>query len=204
MEKTFLANLEWRFATKKFDPAKKVSEADLKKILRAVRFAPSSMGLQPFRVLVVRDTELRKELRTVSNNQPQVADCSVLLVFCTDTDIKKRVNDYVDFLAKAETGLDVGAMRTRLNGFAGRLETKNAETWAARQAYIAIGFAMAACAELGIDSCPMEGFDAVGVDGKLKLSPNLKPAVFLAVGYREAGPAWPKFRFPDADIFSER
>lgn len=203
MNNTFLSNLEWRFATKKFDPNKKVSEEDKTKILNALRLAPTSFGLQPFKVFIVGNPEVREKIKAAAYGQAQVTDASFLLVFAARADAFKRAEEYVDMASggNAEAKEKMGMITSSMKG----LDGKPAESvaWSAKQTYIALGFALAACAELGIDSCPMEGFNPAEVDKILNFPENLKTQAFLAVGYRAEGPAHPKVRFPESDIFQK-
>ncbi|PIR55140.1 NAD(P)H-dependent oxidoreductase [Candidatus Peregrinibacteria bacterium CG10_big_fil_rev_8_21_14_0_10_36_19] len=194
----FLDKLDWRFATKHFDSAKKVSEEDMHKILESIHMAPSSFGLQPYHIYVVSDAAKKSELRAAGFNQPQFEDASHILVFCANSNVKGRVNQMIETMGGVSE--EFAAM---LHGFSEGLNGENAKGWAARQAYIALGFALAACAELGIDSCPMEGFSNGDFDTILGLDSNLSSMAVLAVGYRKDGPAHPKFRFSNEDLFTE-
>lgn len=204
MTDTFLNNLNWRFATKKFDAKKKVNDKNLEQILNAIRLTPSSYGLQPYHILVITDQKLKDKIKKYSFLQSQVSDCSHLLIFCARTDIKKRINDYIDLVSNGEK-----LKKIKLQGFklmtmaqVGKLKNQEALAWSAKQAYLALGFALAACAELKIDSCPMEGFLPKQIDKLLKLPPHLKSAALLAIGYRSQKPLNPKFRYPKNDLFS--
>jgi nitroreductase len=189
---SFLNNLEWRRAVKHFGD----KPVDTAPIIKAITNAPSSFGLQPYKVIAVRDSELKKQLRAVAYDQPQVTECDTLFVFCARTDISERAEEYL----KA-TGAEM--IRDMLTGFISYLPDKAA--WAARQAYIALGFGLAACAELKIPSCPMEGFTASEVHRILGLSNNLVPSVMLAVGSSaENDGTWPRFRFEQSDLIEER
>src|SRR3989344_5704655 len=199
MTNTFLSRLDWRFATKKFDATKKLTSEQLNEIIRAVRFAPTSFGVQPFHVVVVTDTALRKELRAISYDQSQVTDASHLLVFCARTDLAARVDGYVEEMtggnveAKASTKSYADMMH-------GALDSRTEEVafaWASKQTYIAFGFGLAAAAELGIDACPMEGFDTVAVDKVLGLPAHIRSIAYVAVGMRAVEPTYPKFRFSE-------
>ncbi len=203
---TFLDSLNWRFATKKFDTNKKVSAEDLQKIKDSIRLAPTSYGLQPFRVMIVENQDLKNKLKEASFNQSQVSDCSHLFVFVARTDIQKRIGEYCD-LIKDGTGLfdrlkfEAGARA--FFGLTGITEEKKLRI-ASNQAYIALGFAMAACAELRIDSAPMEGFSSDNYKDILGLAKDEYAAVILGVGYRAADPAFPKTRFGEDDLFQIR
>lgn len=203
MNNTFLSNLEWRFSTKKFDATKKVSEEDKGKILNALRLAPTSFGLQPFKVFVIENPETREKIKIAAHGQPQVTDASFLLVFAAKADVVKRAEEYVELASggNAELKEKMAGIVSSMKALEGTPD--KAVAWSAKQSYIALGFALATCAELGIDSCPMEGFNPAEVDKILNLPENLKSQAFLAVGYRAEGPAHPKFRFPESDIFEK-
>ncbi len=201
---SFLSNLNWRFATKSFDPNKTVSDEKLEQIKEAIRMAPSSFGLQAFHVEIITDAEVKKTLREHSWNQPQVTDCSHLLVFSARTDLPERIEQLLELMSggDAEKKEALHSYANMMRGFA---EGKNNDwvgNWGAKQAYIALGFAMAACAEIQIDSCPMEGLDAQQYDEILKHPEHLKTVVILPIGYRAAEPDRPKVRFPESDLFS--
>jgi nitroreductase len=204
MEKSFIKNLNWRFATKIFDPEKKVSDGDLEKILEAIRYSPSSFGLQPFHVHVITDSELRMNMKTYAWNQSQVTDASHFLVFSSRTDVMERVEQLMELLTSGnpEIRSKMKAYESMMIGFAENRDPKWIKGWGERQAYIALGFAMAACAELEIDSCPMEGFDAEAFDKLLHPPEHMKSVVALAIGYRKEGPAQSKTRFPSSDLFT--
>lgn len=200
---TFLQNLEWRYATKKFD-GRKVPDETVEKILEAIRMAPTSFGIQPFHVTIVTDDTLKAALRPHAMNQEQITSCSHLLVFSVNTDMDKRIDDYVALSAVAhnkEVGEKEKGFATMVKNFA----AQGGEEWAARQTYIALGFALAATAELNIDSCPMEGFDPSGFKGTLHLSEHQNPKVLLTIGYRtpDATPS-PKVRFGKDDLFDTK
>jgi nitroreductase len=203
---SFLENLNWRFATKKFDPEKSVSEEDLNKILEAVRMAPSAYGLQPYHIFVIKDQALREKLKSESFHQSQVTDAQALLVFCTRTDISQMIDEYIElasggkFLAKTKLLPYKVIMQTALRGTKGEAVL----TWATKSTGLALGFALAACAELKIDSCPMEGFSVAGVSKVLALPAHLVPVAYLAVGYRLEEPTRPKVRFSKDQLFSRK
>jgi nitroreductase/dihydropteridine reductase len=204
---TFLSRLEWRHATKAFAPAKPVSDAQLEKILQAIRMAPTSYGLQPFHIEVIKDQSLKEKLAPHAYNQRQITTCTALLVFVAATNIEKRIDQY--FTAMTGGNADArGAMKDYEGMMRGTFKGKTEDemkNWTAKQAYIALGFGLAACAELEIDSCPMEGFNPVEFDQALGLSKGHYSSVVLTVGYRDpAVPAMPKFRFPDADLFRRK
>lgn len=181
-------SLNWRSAIKKFDPSKKVSEADLEKLIEAANLAPTSGGVQPFKLIVVENDEVRSQLRAASFGQPQITDSSYLFVFASQTKIEQQVvDDYVNRMAEVR-GIPVEAL-SQLNqalsaGIVHRDEASK-PGWAARQAYISLGTTISTAAEMRIDTCPMEGFDPQQYSDILGLeSQGLSAVVILAVGYR--------------------
>ncbi len=190
-DNTFLNNLEWRRAVKHFGS----EPIDTTPIVKAIVNTPSSFGLQPYKVIAVRSSELKSQLKGVSYGQTQVMECDTLFVFCARTDLSERAEEYLK-----STGAEM--IRDMLTGFISYLPDKTA--WAARQAYIALGFALAACAELKIPSCPMEGFTGKEVARILELPDTLQPVVMLAVGSATENDgsdvAMPRFRFPQSDL----
>ena len=205
----FLDNLNWRYATKKFS-GDVVSPGDLLSILNAIRMAPSSAGTQPYHIVVVENPELKNQLIT-STKQLDKMVCSHLLVFCSRTDFPQRGLDEVKVAAAAE-----GKSIEELSGLAASLDRiatskspADLEQWAARQAYIALGFALAACAELHIDSCAMEGFNPAEFHSILGLPDFIKPVVIMPIGHRDPNDQTqpslrPKVRFPKEDLFETR
>jgi len=183
-----LEHRTWRYATKKFDADKKVSEKDLQTLLEATRLSASSYGLQPYHVLVISDPKVKEQLKPASWGQSQITDASHIIVFANATDFgEELVDDYLTNVSETR-----GIPTEGLKGYADFMKSKlmdlPAETksnWTTRQVYIAFGNLMQAAAELKIDTCPIEGFesdkynDILGLNGK-----NLNAAVVLAVGYR--------------------
>lgn len=181
-------NLEWRYATKKFS-TQKISGADLNKILEATNLSASSTGLQPYRVFVVENPELRTKLAEGSFNA-QIAASSHLLVFAAFEQVTlAHIENYMAHIA-AERGMPVEALAEFKDKLVGGLLSRSDEEnfqWASRQAYIALGTALIAAAELKIDSTPMEGFDASKFDTLLGLKEQgLRSVVALSLGYRDA------------------
>ncbi|HEY0298440.1 MAG TPA: NAD(P)H-dependent oxidoreductase, partial [Arachidicoccus sp.] len=185
--------LKWRYATKKMNGAK-VDEAIIDQILEATRLSPSSSGLQPYKILVITNDELKKQIQPIANNQSQVVDCSHLLVFAAwDNYTEQRINDRYAQIT-SERGLPADAMDAYKNRLISAYTTREANLnfeHAARQVYIALGIASVAAGELHIDTTPMEGFDNAALDKFLDLeSKGLKSVVLLTVGYRDAENDW--------------
>lgn len=186
---SFLENLEWRRAVKHFGEG----EVDTSKVIKAMVNAPSSFGVQPYKVLAVSNKDLRAQLRAVCYNQAQITECHTLFVLCARKNVKERAEQYIQ-----ETGAET--VRDMLMGFISYMP--DPVEWAKRQAYIALGFGLAACAEQRIASCPMEGFNGAEVSRILGLDDTLVPCVLLAVGTstEKEGTVYPRFRFSEMDL----
>jgi nitroreductase len=186
-----LENLSWRYAVKKFDATKRIPDATWSTLESAVRLAPSSYGFQPWRFYVVTNPQIRQQLRAVSWNQAQITDASHLLVFCQKTTLTNTdVEHYLNVIAAQR-----GATRESLKGFQDmltgsianpeRLPGGSVLTYTRSQTYIALGLFLTSAAMLGIDACPMEGFDPAGYDKVLNMSKDgYMPVVLAAAGYR--------------------
>ena len=207
MDKTIEA-LGWRYATKKYDPAKKLSEGQLNDLLEAVRLAPSSYGLQSFRILVIEDAETRKKLREAAYGQPQFTDASNILVFAVRSDLgEKDVEEYISEVAKVR-GMPLDQLKGYSDMIKGAVTGRDGEArtnWAARQAYIALGVLLTAAAVNSIDATPMEGFDPAAFDKILGLEDKgLKSVVTAALGFRDESDDYlkmKKVRLPKEKLF---
>ncbi len=191
---SLLENLNWRYATKKYDPSKKVAQEDLDKIIEAARMAPTSSGLQQFRVIVISDQELKKKIVPIAWGQEIVADCSHLLVFAAwDRYTEERIDRIYDYTTDQR-----GLPRGRFGSYTDRLKasylpqtTEENFVHTARQAYIGFGMAIAQAAELKVDSTPMEGFSPDELDELLGLKEKgLRSVTMLTLGYRDAEGDW--------------
>lgn len=198
---SFLSQLNWRYAAKKFDSTKKVSSEDLDKILAAIQFAPTSFGMQPFHCIVVTNQETKEAIEAAAYHQSQLSSSSHLIVMCARNDLATVKDEYFEAMSTGDIKI-----RESLSGFeqmvAGFIPNASPE-WSKKQTYIALGFALAACAELEIDSCPMEWFDALSIGKILGLPGNMDVAVLLPIGYR-ADDEHPrsKFRLPKEKLFT--
>ena len=199
--------LEWRYASKKMN-GQQVPEEKLERILEAIRLAPSSMGLQPYTVLVITDPEVKKQILPIAHNQQQIVDSSHLLVFAAwDRITPEHVEDYVN-LTSSTRNIQVESLeefKKILLNISQRPQQENYE-WAARQSYIAFATAIAAAAEERVDATPMEGFNNVALDELLGLkSKGLKSITLLPLGYRDAENDWlvkfPKVRRQKENLF---
>lgn len=205
-----LEALNWRYATKKMN-GESVPQEKVDKILDAAQLAPTSSGLQPFKIIVITNHELKTKIRPIAFNQSQVVDGSHLLVFAAwDNYTPKRIEDVFAHIA-AERGIPASTFDdycNRLKGmYLGRSAERNFEH-AARQTYIAFGLAIAAAAELQVDATPMEGFDNAALDALLELpKQGLKSVTLLPLGYRDTENDWlvnqKKVRMPKSVFLSQ-
>ncbi len=186
--------LNWRYATKKFDPTRSVPAEKVERIVEAVRLTASSSGLQPYQLLVVTNPALREAIKPHAWNQAQITDCSHLLVFAAwDNYTAERINTMFDFV-NAERGFSNEGWEAYRQKLLNAYPQRDAETnyqHAARQAYIGLGTALIAAAEEEVDSTPMEGFDPAKVDEILNLRERgLRSVILLPLGYRASEGDW--------------
>ena len=205
---SLLGALGWRYAVKKFDSAKKISATDWETLENAVVLSPSSYGLQPWKFLVIQNPELRSKLKPASWNQSQVVDASHFVVFLVrNTMDEKYVARFIDDTAKTR-GIPAESMKVYRDMILSDLvkgpRSKQIREWAARQTYIALGNMMTCAAVMGIDACPMEGFQPEKYDELLELrAGDYSSLVCLALGYRSADDKYAsmkKVRFSKADV----
>ncbi|MFH6934722.1 NAD(P)H-dependent oxidoreductase [Flavobacterium sp. YO12] len=185
---TLLDNLNWRYATKKFDATKKISAADLNTLKEAVRLAASSYGLQPFKVVLVENPEIREKLKAAAWGQTQITDASNLFVFANDLNAgPESVAAYIKNISETR-GLPteaLGGFADMMNGVISNLSQEAKNIWTSKQTYIALGTLLAAAAELKIDATPMEGFNPAQFNEILGFDElGLNAAVIATVGYR--------------------
>ncbi|CAM3456608.1 NAD(P)H-dependent oxidoreductase [Flavobacterium chungbukense] len=185
---TILENLNWRYATKKFDATKKISDADLNTLKEAVRLAASSYGLQPFKVVVVENPEIREQLKAAAYGQTQITDASQLFIFANDLNAgPESVSAYIKNISETR-GLPteaLGGFADMMNNVISNLSQENKNIWTAKQTYIALGTLLAAAAELKIDATPMEGFNPAQFNEILGFDKlGLNASVIATVGYR--------------------
>ncbi|MBA4067584.1 MAG: NAD(P)H-dependent oxidoreductase [Isosphaera sp.] len=202
-----LAQLRWRYATKKFDPARTIAPEVWAKLEEAAVLAPSSFGLQPWAFVVVTDPVVRQKLHPVSWNQSQILDASHLVVFAaknppTPADVDRHITRTAAVRGVAPDTLD--GYRKMMLGSVTRPSPADAHAWAARQCYLALGFFLSACALAGVDACPMEGFQPEKYDEVLGLREKGLGAVVIATaGYRrpdDPAAALAKVRHPTTEV----
>tara|TARA_R110002020_G_scaffold410838_1_gene620533 strand:- start:47 stop:685 length:639 start_codon:yes stop_codon:yes gene_type:complete len=189
-----LEKLNWRYATKKMDPAKPVPADKVERILEAARLAPTSSGLQPFQVIAVSNPELRAQLRAAAFDQAQLTDGSHVLVFAAWDNYTEARLDNVLALTVAErdgSSESLDAYYTRLKGMYLPREAEANFEHAARQAYIGFGMSVAQAAFEEVDATPMEGFEPARFDEILGLrAKGLRSVCMLVLGYRAAEGDW--------------
>ncbi len=185
----FSEALYWRYATKKFN-GHAVPQEKVDKILEAIRLAPTSYGLQPFKVVVVSNPELKGKIHEKACPQPQIVDGSHVLVFAAQASVNAgHIDAYMELIAKTRD-VDPQSLRGFSESIKGNLLSKSDEQftdWSARQTYITLGFGLVAAAMEEVDACPMEGFDKDTMDELLGLKEqNLKSIALMTLGYRDA------------------
>ena len=203
--------LKWRYATKIFDPSKKIPDAQWKALEDALILSPSSYGLQPWRFTLVSDRPTLEALKAASWNQSQVTDCSHYIVFTARTDI--TIGDIEHFVERTVEVRKVSkeSLNTYRDMMVGDLvkgpRHENIQTWTSFQTYIALGNFMTSAAFLGIDTCPMEGLNPVRYDEILRLKgTGYATLCACAVGYRASADKYatlPKVRYPKTELFQK-
>ncbi|MDH4472966.1 MAG: NAD(P)H-dependent oxidoreductase [Fluviicola sp.] len=204
---TIIQQLRWRYATQRYDVTKKINETDLEVLKESIRLAPSSYGLQPYKVIVVESAELREQLFHQSYGQAQVTDASHYFVFAVQNTLETpHIDAYIDLVATMRD-LDVN----QLNGFAKMMKSTTAQLspaqqfdWNSKQAYIGLGNLLTTAALLHIDATPMEGFNSKAYNELLQLNHH-SAVLAVALGYRSSEDAY-QFRAKvrkEADVFFE-
>ena len=191
--RTLLELLNWRYATKKMDPAKTVPQEKVDAIIEAIRMAPTSSGTQPFELILVTNPDVLAKIKAAAGDQSPITDGSHLLVFVAwDNYTDERIDEVTSLNIEARGEIPL------IHDYYGNLKSnyvpRDAEinyAHAARQAYIALGVGLVAAAEQEVDSTPMEGFDPASVDKILGLKERgLRSVVLLPLGYRDPTGDW--------------
>jgi len=208
---SLIQKLQWRYATKKMNPAQAVPADKVERILEAVRLSASSSGLQPYEVIVVTNTQVREQIKPIAWNQAQITDGSHLLVFAAwDNYTAERINAMFD-LTNDQRGIKNEGWENYRNMLLSTYPQRDAEVnfqHAAKQAYIGLGTALIAAAYEEVDATPMEGFDPNALDEILKLRERgLRSVAILPLGYRQEEGDWlvnlKKVRRPREAFISE-
>ncbi|MBP9600237.1 MAG: NAD(P)H-dependent oxidoreductase [Lutibacter sp.] len=188
-----LDKLNWRYAAKAMN-GEKVSEEKIANIIEAARLAPTSSGLQPFEIIVVKNQAIKEAIRPFAWNQSVITDCSHLLVFTAwDTYTEERINKMFDLTNEVRGFKNEGweAYRQKLLSFYPQRDAEENFNHAARQAYIAFSTAIIAAAYEGVDTTPIEGFEPTDVDRILGLrEKGLRSCILLPIGYRDTESDW--------------
>ena len=188
-----------RYATKKFD-GRTIPDTKINELLELVRFAPSALNLQPWKIKVVTDQNIKEQLKPAAFDQEQVTTCSHLLVFCADPDYDNLIRRLGVLLKKSGVSQE---MQERVIGmaiqFTKPMSPEQKLAWSQAQTYLALGNALNGAKSLGFDSCPMGGFDPKEFSRILKVPPPLVPTMLCPVGYAADKPMQ-KLRFPKEDI----
>ncbi|WP_433832831.1 NAD(P)H-dependent oxidoreductase [Flavobacterium anhuiense] len=184
----FLDNQNWRYATKQFDASKKIADADLNTLKEAVRLSASSYGLQPYKVIIVENPELREQLKGAAWGQTQITDASHLFIFANDLNLDAgSVDKYISNISEVR-GVPteaLGGFSDMMKGVIANLSEDAKHIWTAKQTYLALGNLLNAAAELKIDATPMEGFNAAQFNEILGFDKlGLNASVIATVGYR--------------------
>ena len=188
-----------RYATKKFD-GKKIPETKIGELLELVRFAPSAINLQPWKIRIVTDQRIKEELKPAAFNQEQITSCSHLLVFCADPDYDSLIRRLGTLLKKSGAPEDMQTMITDMAvNFTRAMSPDQKLAWSQAQTYLALGNALNGAKALGFDSCPMGGFDPKEFPRILKIPAPLVPVILCPLGYAADKPM-PKMRFAKEDI----
>jgi len=205
---TLLDNLNWRYATKKYDAAKKISTADLNTLKEAVRLSASSYGLQPYKVVIVENPELREQLKGAAYGQTQITDASHLFIFANDLNLDaKSVEAYINNISETRgvPAEALGGFSDMMNGVIGSLSNDAKNNWTAKQTYIALGNLLSSAAELRIDATPMEGFNPAAFNEILGFDKlGLNASVIATIGYRheeDEAQHYKKVRKSQEDLF---
>ena len=204
---SLINDLEWRYATKKMT-GESVSTEQLSHILKATNLAATSYGLQPFTIMVISNAEIKQKLQAAAYGQEQVGTASHVFVFAVPLNLtEKEVNEYIQNIAETRD-LPLEALdffKGMISGTVNSLSAEDLQNWSAKQAYIALGTALAAAAEQKVDACPMEGFDATQFDEILDLTnQGLKSVVIMPIGFRseeDASAHYKKVRKAESELF---
>ena len=204
----FITNQKWRYATKKFDASKKISSEDLETLKEAIQLSTSSYGLQPYKIFIIENPELRAKIQPAAWGQSQIVDASQLIVFANITNFgETEIDSYIHLMAETR-GITVESvkgyadfMKMKITG----LPEEQRNVWTSKQTYLALANLMNAAAELKIDVTPMEGFEPEKVNEILGLPElGLHASLLATIGYRheeDATQHYAKVRKPKNELF---
>lgn len=206
---SILENRTWRYATKKFDSSKKITDSDFEQLMQSVQLTASSYGLQPYHIFIITKKKIREQLKLVSWEQSQITDASHLVVFANQINFDSKLID--DYLTNVSETRNIPLKN--LKEYSDFMKSKLLDLpeiakniWSAKQTYIALGNLMQAAAELKIDTCPIEGFETEKYNKILNLNKKgLTATVVLPMGYRSKDDQtqfYPKVRKSKEELFT--
>jgi nitroreductase len=187
MSAEILESLSWRYATKKFDTKKTLKQDKLDLLIAAFNLTATSYGLQPCRLIVVKDQDLKEKMLPLCFNQSQIKDCDAVLVLCTTSISSSYIHDYFKRVEteRGTPGETLKPFKDFLTDSFSKKTPEEIQSWARNQAYLIMGNLLTVCAVEKIDSCPMEGFNPKAMDDLLELGKvALESVLLLPVGYR--------------------
>jgi nitroreductase len=202
-----LTQLNWRYAVKKFDAAKKIPAETWSALEQSLVLSPSSYGLQPWKFFIVENPEVRKQLLPVSWGQNQIVEASHLVVFAVKKDVGPADAERLIQRISEVRGVPAAALdgyKKMMTGSLSRTTPTEIDVWMSRQVFIALGVFLTSCAAVGVDACPMEGFQPEKYDEILGLTAKgFASRVIATAGYRAADDSYAtmkKVRYPESDV----
>ena len=211
MKDQIIQALEWRYATKKFDATQQLDANNKETIERVLQLTPTSYGLQPLHFIWIEDSALRAQIKSLAWNQQQIVDASAVLVLCAKNDLDTTYLDqHADHMrdTRAMQEEQIKGFRNHLHAAIGQKPAAEIKSWNGKQAYIALGQLLSACALLQLDATPMEGFDPLALDQLLNLeAEGLHSVLICPIGKRATDDhyqALKKVRRPKNSLFSTR
>lgn len=203
-----LNSLNWRYATKKYDASRKVSAADINTLKEATKLSVSAYGLQPYKILIIENPELRAKLQQAAYGQSAITEASQLFIFAIEKNVgEKEIAKYMNNVSETR-GIPVenlDGFSNMINGFVSGLDENGRDNWAKKQAYLALSTLINTASLLKIDATPMEGFSPAQFDEILGLDKlGLTTAVIATVGYRheeDASQHYKKVRKSDEELY---
>jgi nitroreductase/dihydropteridine reductase len=196
---TFHDLVQRRYAVKQFD-GRKIPEEQMQELYEIIRYAPSGLNFQPWKIKVITDPEVKQRLLHASWDQPQITTCSHLLVFCANENLKGQIEKIAAEMRKEGIEEETVEKYEKLaKDFVVHVAPESLKAWTQHNVFLALATALYGAASLGIDSCPMGGFDPEGYARILDLPPFLIPTMLCALGYAADEPR-PKIRLPVSEI----
>jgi nitroreductase/dihydropteridine reductase len=197
---TFRDIVTQRYAVQKFD-GRTIPEEKMEELYEMIRYTPSGLNFQPWKIKIIRDATTKQKLRPASWDQEQITTCSHLLVFCANLHMKEQMERVAQVMKDAGIPQDAIDQFTHFaKDFLVHVATDKLKVWAQHNVFLALATALYGAASLGIDACPMGGFDPDAYAKILDLPPHLVPTMLCTLGYAADAPG-PKVRLPREEIF---